>query len=175
MTVIARGPSEATVSSALRTSVHALDPALPISGLKTMRERLLDNTSAPRLLMFVLTAFAALTGILAAIGVYGLLACVVNDRRRELAIRLALGAHPAALAVLVTKQGLTLTCVGIAIGVGAAQLAGTALQRVLFETRTTDAAALITAGGLLLLATAVACLAPARRAAHVAPIDGLKD
>lgn len=174
MTVVARGADAATVASALRTSVHNLDPTLPVSHLGTMRERLLEHSAAPRLLMFVLTAFAALTGLLAAIGVYGLLACVVNERRRELAIRLALGAQPAVLAALVTKQGLALTLVGIAIGLGAAQLAGTALQRVLFETRTTDAVALATAGGLLLAATFVACLAPARRAARVAPIDGLK-
>ena len=175
MTITARGADAATVSAGLRASVRALDPSLPISGLKTMRERLLDNTSAPRLLMFVLTAFAVLTGVLAAIGVYGLLACVVNERRRELAIRLALGAQPATLAALVTRQGLGLTAIGVVVGLAAAQLAGSALQRVLFETRTTDLVALGTAGGLLLVAAAVACLAPARRAARVAPIDGLRD
>ena len=175
MTITARGADTATVSAGLRSSVRALDPSLPISGLKTMRERLLDNTSAPRLLMFVLTAFAMLTGALAAIGVYGLLACVVNERRRELAIRLALGAQPGTLAALVTRQGLGLTAIGIVVGLAAAQLAGSALQRVLFETRTTDLAALGTAGGLLLVAAGLACLAPARRAARVAPIDGLRD
>ena len=175
MTITARGSDPATVSAGLRASVRALDPSLPISGLKTMRERLLDNTSAPRLLMFVLTAFAVLTGVLAAIGVYGLLACVVNDRRRELAIRLALGAQPATLAALVTRQGLGLAAVGVVVGLAAAQLAGSALQRVLFETRTTDVVALGTAGGLLLVAAGIACLAPARRAARVAPIDGLRD
>ena len=173
MSVVARGADAATVAAALRNSVRGLDPTLPV-GVKTMRERLLDNTAAPRLLMFILTGFALLTGVLAAVGVYGLLACVVNERRRELAIRLALGAQPAALAALVTRQGLTLTIIGIGVGLGAAQLAGSLLKRVLFETQTTDAVALAAAGGLLLVATIVACLAPARRAARVAPVEGLK-
>ena len=99
------------------------------------------RTAAPRLLMYVLVAFAVLTGTLAAIGVYGLLACVVNDRRRELAIRLALGAQPGALARLVTAQGLTLAVTGIAVGLVVAQLARGLLQAVLFQTQATDIAA----------------------------------
>ncbi|HEX6973948.1 MAG TPA: ABC transporter permease, partial [Vicinamibacterales bacterium] len=174
MTVVVRGADVATVSSAIRTSLHALDPTMPVSGLKTIHARVLDHTAAPRLLMFVLTAFALLTGVLAAIGVYGLLACVVTERRRELAIRLALGAQPSALAAMVTRQGLLLTSIGIVAGVCAAQLAGTALTRVLFETRPTDAVALIAAAGLLLAATLVACVPPAIRAARVEPVDGLR-
>jgi len=124
--------------------------------------------------MFVLTTFAALTATLAMIGVYGLLACVVNERRRELAIRLALGAQPSALARLVTIQGLTLAVVGIAVGMAGAQLAGGLLKNVLFETRTTDTTAMIAAAGILLAAAALACFGPARRAARVPAIEGLK-
>jgi putative ABC transport system permease protein len=111
---------------------------------------------------------------LAAIGVYGLLACLVNERRRELAIRLALGAQPASLARLVTMQGLVLTAAGVVLGLAVAQLAGGMLRAVLFETRTSDIVAMAAASGLLLAAAAAACLAPARRAARVAPIEGLK-
>lgn len=173
MTIVARGPDARTVSTALQRAVRGLDRALPIGATKTMRERLLERSSAPRLLTFVLTAFATLTGILAAVGVYGLLACVVNGRRRELAIRLALGARPASLAALVTRQGLTLAALGIAVGLAAVQVAGTLLQRVLFETATTDVVALTVSGVLLLSAAAIACVAPARRAAAVAPVEGL--
>jgi ABC-type antimicrobial peptide transport system permease subunit len=154
--------------------VRWLVHALPIGKVETMEGRVLAMAAAPRLLMFVLTAFAAVTGMLAAIGVYGLLACVVNERRRELAIRLALGAKPAALAGLVTRQGMVLATVGIVIGLGSAQLAGRLLEGVLFQTRTSDVVALTTTGGLLLVAALVACLAPARRAARVAPIEGLR-
>jgi ABC-type antimicrobial peptide transport system permease subunit len=161
-------------TSALRKSVHELDPSLAIGDVRTMGDRLMATMAAPRLLMFVLGTFAALTATLAMIGVYGLLACVVNERRKELAIRLALGAQPRALARLVTMQGLTLTGIGIAIGLAGAQLTGGLLKNVLFETRTTDTVAMIATGGILLAAAALACFGPARRAAHVAAMEGLK-
>ncbi len=174
MTLVARGTDPATVTAAMRTALKAMDPTLPLANPQTLAGRLRTRTAAPRLLMFVLGAFAVLTGILAAIGVYGLLACVVNERRRELAIRLALGAQPAALARVVTMQGLSLAAAGVAGGLLAAQLARRPLQAVLFETRTTDSTAAIATAGLLLLAAGLACLAPARRAARVALVEGLR-
>jgi putative ABC transport system permease protein len=104
-----------------------------------------------------------------------LLACVVNDRRREMAIRMALGARPAALARYVAGQGLLLVAIGVLIGLFATQLLfGRLLTQVLFETRTTDPVAAVAAAALLLAAAAIACTAPARRAATVAPLEGLK-
>jgi len=174
MTLVARGADESSVVSGLRTALRAMDPTLPLSNVSTIDERVRTRAAAPRLLMAVLMVFAGLTGTLAAVGVYGLLACVVNDRRRELAIRLALGAKPGSLARLVTAQGIGLAAIGIAIGLGAAQLAQGLLGAVLFRTRTTDVGAAAVSGALLLSAAAIACLAPAIRAARVAPIEGLK-
>jgi len=174
MIVVARGAEAGTVATGIRTALRSMDPSIALSNVKTMDERLRASTDAPRLLMYVLIAFAALTATLAAIGVYGLLACVVNDRRREMAIRLALGAQPASLARLVTAQGLALAAAGVVLGLLAAQLGRGLLTAVLFQTRTTDLAAIAVTVGLLLLAAAVACLAPARRAARVAPVEGLR-
>jgi ABC-type antimicrobial peptide transport system permease subunit len=174
VTLVARGADAAAVTTAMRTALRELDPTLPLSNVKTMDDRFRARTAAPRLLMSVLIAFAILTGTLAAIGVYGLLACVVNDRRRELAIRLALGAQPGALARLVTVQGLGLALAGIVLGLFVAQLSRGLLQAVLFQTQVTDVAATATTGGLLLLAAGLACLAPARRAARVPPAEGLR-
>ena len=174
MTLVARGADVAAVSTAMRSALRGLDPTLPLSNATTMDERFRARTAAPRLLMSVLIAFAIVTGTLAAIGVYGLLACVVNDRRRELAIRLALGAQPGALARLITKQGLGLAVAGVAVGLVVAQLSRGVLKAVLFETRTTDVVAMAMTAGLLLLAAALACFAPARRAARVAPVEGLR-
>jgi putative ABC transport system permease protein len=174
MTLVARGDDAAAIAAAMRTALRENDPTLPLSNVKTMEDRFLARTAPPRLLMFVLMAFAVLTGTLAAIGVYGLLACVVNDRRRELAIRLALGAQPRALARLVTLQGLGLAAAGVAIGLVVAQLARGLLTAVLFRTETTDAPAIAVTAALLLAASALACLAPARRAARVAPVEGLR-
>ena len=175
MTIAARGQSTAAVTTGLRQAMRSIDPAVPLSNVQTMSDRLVSATAAPRLLMAVLSTFAILTGLLAAIGVYGLMAWTVNERRRELAIRLALGAQPASLARLVTSHGLGLAAAGVIIGLTAAQLARGLLQTVLFRTSTTDTASIAGAAGLLIVAAALACLAPARRAARVAPIEGLKD
>jgi putative ABC transport system permease protein len=115
-----------------------------------------------------------ITAVLAMVGVYGLLACIVNDRRHEMAIRLALGARPRSLATLVTSQGLTLAAIGVAVGLALAQFAGVLLQGLLFQTRVSDPLAIAVAGGVLLAAAAVACAAPAWRAARVEPLEGLK-
>src|SRR4029077_7775729 len=133
--------------TAMRTALRGLDPSLPLSNVQTMDERVRERAAAPRLMMFILIAFAVLTGTLAASGVYGLLACVVNDRRRELAIRLALGAQPGALARLVTTQGLTLAFAGIIVGLVVAQLSRGLLQAVLFQTQVADIVAAATTGG----------------------------
>ena len=175
MTIVARGSDTATVVSGLRSAVRGLDASLPLSNVRTMNERMVKATAAPRLLSAVLTVFAALTGALSAIGVYGLLAWTVNERRRELAIRLALGAQPGALARLVTRQGLALALIGVIVGLAGSQLAGGMLRAVLFQTHTTDIAAMAASAGLLVFAALLACLAPARRAARVAPAEGLRD
>jgi putative ABC transport system permease protein len=173
--VVVRGRDTATSAAALRTALRSVDASLPLGNLQTMNERFLTFAAAPRLLTFVLTAFAILTATLAAIGVYGLLGCLVNERRRELAIRLALGAQPGALARLVTTQGLVLAVAGVVVGLAAAQLAGGLLEDVLFQTRTTDAVAMTSAAGILMTAAAIACVAPALRAARVTPVEGLKE
>jgi putative ABC transport system permease protein len=159
----------------MRAALRGLDGSVPLSNVRTMDQRMVVATAAPRLLTAVLTTFACITGLLAAVGVYGLLAWTVNERRRELAIRLALGAQPGSLASLVTRQGLALAAAGVIIGLAGAQLARGVLQAVLFHTATTDVVAMGSAAGLLILAAALACLAPARRAARVAPIEGLRE
>jgi predicted permease len=174
MALAARGRDTAAVTAAIRTALAQVDPAIPLSGVRTMEEQILSSAAAPRLLMFVLTAFAGITALLAAIGVYGLLACVVSDRRREIAIRLALGARPAVLATVVTTQGLKLAVAGAVTGLACAQLAGGWFEDLLFRTRTTDPAAILWTTALLLGATVVACAGPAIRAARVPPVDGLK-
>ena len=175
VTLVARGADTAAVVSAMRVAVRQLDGSIPLSNVRTMEEQMLTETAAPRLLMAVLTTFAVLTGLLAAIGVYGLLAWSVNDRRRELAIRLALGAQPSGLARLVARQGLVLAAVGIVLGLDAAQLAGRLLQAVLFQTQTFDVAAMVATAAMVIVAAALACLAPAILASRVAPVEGLRD
>ena len=175
MSVALRGPDAAALTAAARNAIRQTNPSIALGDVRTMDERVLKAAAEPRLLMFVLTAFAALTGLLAAVGVYGLLAWVVNERRRELAIRLALGAKPSGLARLVTMQGVVLAVIGVAIGLAAAQAFGGILEDVLFQTRTSDVSATLSAGALLIAAALLACAAPAWRAARVEPMEGLRD
>ncbi|MDQ3068312.1 MAG: ABC transporter permease [Acidobacteriota bacterium] len=175
MSVAMRGPDTAALTAAARRAVKEINPSLALGDFRTMDERLLRASAEPRVLMFVLTAFAVLTGLLAAIGVYGLLAWVVSERRRELAIRLALGAKPSSLARLVTLQGLVLSAIGIGVGLAGARAVGGILDDVLFETRTSDPIAMAAAGGLLMLAALAACAAPAWRASRVQPNEGLRE
>lgn len=175
MSVALRGPDPGALAAAARNALRQTDPLIALGDIKTMDERVRSASAEPRLLMFVLTAFAALTGILAAIGVYGLLACVVSERRRELAIRLALGAKPSSLARLVTMQGVLLATIGVAVGLAGAQAFGGLLEQVLFQTRTSDVTATASAAALLIAAALAACAAPALRAARVEATEGLRE
>ena len=139
-----------------------------------MDERFVAATAGPRLLTGVLVTFAVLTAVLAAIGVYGLLAWTVSERRRELAIRLALGAQPGALARLVTAQGLMLALLGVVLGLAGAQFARGLLRDVLFETRPTDILALTSCRGFWFWRPPSPSLAPALRATRVSPMEGMK-
>jgi putative ABC transport system permease protein len=175
MSLALRGPDMAALTTAVRTAVRQTDPTLALGDVRTMEERHRNATAEPRLLMFVLSVFAVLTGVLAAVGVYGLLMWVVNERRRELAIRLALGARPTALARSVTLQGVTLVAIGAAIGLTASRAAGTLLRAVLFETGLSDPGAVAGSVVLLLAAALAACALPAWRAARVEPLEGLRE
>jgi putative ABC transport system permease protein len=175
MNVVLRGRDMVTLTTAARNAVRQTHPSLALGDIRTMDERLRQATAEPRLLMFVLSAFAVLTGILAAVGVYGLLTWVVSERRRELAIRLALGARPGALARSVTMQGVTLVTIGALVGLAGSRAGGRLLQEVLFQTGLGDPVAMAGSAILLLGAALAACALPAWRAARVQPLEGLRE
>jgi putative ABC transport system permease protein len=145
-----------------------------MAAARTWKDRLAERTAEPRLLMTVLLVFGALAALLATLGVYGLLSWSVALRRRELAIRLTLGARPATVGGLVLRQSAALVGVGIAFGLVIIRLAETALTRVLFEVSPSDASAMVSASGLLILAAIVACAPAALRAMRVDPVEGLR-
>jgi len=113
--------------------------------------------------------------VLAALGVYGLFSWSVALRRRELAIRLTLGAQPRRIGVAVLRQAAILTVVGLAAGLAIVQLANSTLARVLFDTSPRDAASAATAIAVLFVASIGACALPAWRATRVNPVDGLRN
>lgn len=163
-----------TALSAIRNTLRAVAPGVPVTAVSTWSDTFAERTAEPRLLMTLLVFFGALAGVLAALGVYGLFSWTVALRRRELAIRLTLGARPLGIGRMILVQGITLVLVGIAIGWAGIQLASSALSRVLFEVSASDAGTIATAGLVLFVASLVACLPPAVRAMRVDPVDGLR-
>jgi putative ABC transport system permease protein len=172
--ITVRTADRASAITAIRTALQQEAPNVPMGTVRTWGERFAVRTAEPRLLMTILLFFGGLAALLAALGVYGLFSWSVALRTRELAIRLTLGARPAAVGALVIRQSAVLVIAGLAIGMVIIRLAESALTRVLFGVTTSDAAALVTAGSFLLVAALVACVPPALRAMRVDPVEGLR-
>jgi len=160
--------------AALRSSLRAVAPEIPLTDAQTWNERFRARTAEPRLLMTVLLFFGALAAVLAALGVYGLFSWMVALRRRELAIRLTLGARPSAIGMLVLRHGALLAAGGLVVGAILVRASERALSRVLFAVSAGDLASMGAAGALLLVASLAACLPAARRAMRVDPVEGLR-
>jgi predicted permease len=165
-----RAIAQAAVQRALRDAASGV----PLGKVETWGERFANRTAEPRLLMTVLLIFGALAALLAALGVYGLFSWSVALRRRELAIRLTLGAAPASIGRLVLRQSAILIVAGLAAGIVLIRAAERALASVLYEVSPTDPGSTVMAGGLLLVAALVACIPPALRAMRVDPVEGLR-
>lgn len=163
-----------TAVAALRETLRELAPTIPLTGIQTWNSRSRGHSAEPRLLMTLLTFFGGLAGVLAALGVYGLFAWSVALRRRELAIRLTLGAKPSGIGLSVVRQGAVLVVLGLVVGVALVQVARDALMTVLFEISPSDVGSTVSAAGVLFIATLIACLPPAWRAMRVEPIEGLR-
>jgi ABC-type lipoprotein release transport system permease subunit len=163
-----------TAVAALRSTLRDVAPGIPLTDADTWEQRLSRRTAEPRMLMTTLVFFAALAGILAALGVYGLLSWTVALRRRELAIRLTLGARPSRLGSSVVWHGVLLALIGLAAGWTLVQIASSSLARVLYDVDPADASTTMTAAAMLLGASVLACLPPAVRAMRVDPTEGLR-
>lgn len=170
MTLVVRTPGEpAALAGAVRETVAALDPALPLGEFRTMEQVLSDSLARPRLMMSMLAAFAAVALVMGAVGIYGVMAWLVGRRTRELGIRLALGAQPREVAGLVLKHSLALTAAGVAVGLLLAALLTRALAGMLYGVTPLDA---WTFAGVPLGLAVVALLAaaiPTWRASRVDP------
>jgi len=166
--------SAAALTSAVRTSVQRLDPNLPLSSARTLDRIIGDATDRPRALMLLMAIFAALALGLSALGIYSVLSYSVSQRRQELSVRMALGAEPRDVLWLVVRQGLWLAVIGGAAGAVGALALGRTLSALLFGVSSADAAAFTVAIALALVTAVAACLLPARRAATLDPLAGLR-
>lgn len=166
---------QATAVAAIKQALHDVAPNTPMGLIDSWTHKFSLRTAEPQLLMTTLTAFGALSAFLAALGVYGLLSWSVALRRRELAIRLTLGARPSSVGASVVAQSATLVATGLLGGWLIVRAAQTPLTSVLFGVTPGDAGSTLTAAGLLLAASLIACLPPALRAMRVNPVEGLRN
>ena len=162
------------LAAAIRRVVKEIDPTVPAFRVRTMDEFRADSVSHERLLAVLLGGFAATALVLAALGTYGIIAFTVQQRTRELGIRIAVGAPAGAIRRLVLAAGLRYAALGALFGAAGALAAGRILATMLYETRATDALSFVVASAVLALVALGASLLPARRAAKVDPIVALR-
>ena len=162
------------LSGALREQIRAIDSALPVAEVRPMADVIGSSIAQPRFRTTLLSLFGAAALLLAAIGIYGVLAYTVAQQTREIGIRMALGANPGRVLRLVLARGLGLAGAGTAIGVLAALLLTRLLNSLLFGVSATDPLTFVAVAGLLLAVAFVACYVPARRAMCVDPMVALR-
>ena len=176
MNVVLRSRADpAALTAAVRERLRALDPDLPIYGVRTMAERVDESLARRRFSMLLLTLFAALALGLASIGIYGVIAYLVSQGTRELGIRMALGATPRRILVLIVRHGMSVALAGVALGLAGAFAADALHAQPAVRRHRVGSADVRRASPLLL--TLVALLAsylPARRAARIDPMVSLR-
>jgi len=159
---------------AIRRAVQAVDPDAALVDARTMDDVIAPQLVQPRLNALLLSAFAFAAVLLAAIGLYGIMASAVSQQSRELGVRLALGATPDRLRAMILRQALTVAAAGALAGLLAALAGSRLLTTMLFEVSPTDPVALLGACGLLLAVALFAAYVPARRATKVDPMVVLR-
>jgi len=174
LVVRSRAQDPAALVSTVRSRVAQVDPALPLYNLRTMDDVFYTALAEPRFSSTVLGLFAALALVLAAVGVYGVLAYSISRRTQEMAIRVALGAQRSDVLRLVLGQGMKMTLVGAAIGLAGAFGVTRLLESQLYGVSTLDPLPFVGTTLVLALTALLACYIPARRAARVDPIGALR-
>ncbi len=165
----------ATVVSAVRSAIAQIDAEVPFYEVRTMEERQSASVMDRRTPMMLAIGFALVALLLAGIGIYGVLAYQVSQRRREIGIRMALGAASGSIVSLVLREGGLMVALGTAFGVAGAFLLRQTIQAQLYEVGAMDPRVVVSVAALLLGVALVACLLPARRAAKTDPVIALSE
>jgi putative ABC transport system permease protein len=169
------GVDPASLTSAVAAAVHAVDPDLPLADVRTLEQRVAGALAARRFALSLLESFAALALVLSAAGVYALLAYLVQQRRKELGVRAALGATRADLARLILGDGLKLAAAAAGLSLVTIPIAGWLMQAFLYQVRPLDAFTIAGAPAALLCAALLASLGPARTATRGDPAMVLRE
>jgi putative ABC transport system permease protein len=161
-------------SSAVRDAIWDLDKDVPVSNIGALETRVFESTSSDTFQTVLLGAFAGIAILLTAVGLYGVLAYFVSQRRKELGIRLALGASAPSVMVEVVRRGVIMTVAGLAVGLLGGLAVSRVLQSLLFETAATDPSTYVLVSLFLLCVALTACMLPAMRAVRIDPVQALK-
>lgn len=176
MTLVLRTTaSPATLTAAIRSAIWRVDKDQPVGAVAAMGDRLSTSLSKRRFSVTLLIAFGCVAVALAAIGLYGVLAFIVVQRRREIGVRMALGASPRDVVSDVMGHGLRLAGIGLLVGMVLSVAATRLLRTLLYATSPTDAATFITVATMLVVVAAAASALPAFRASRVDPLVALRD
>lgn len=172
---IRTGPRPETVIAAVRREVQAIDPELPFYGVRTMDDRMSESLTDRRTPTLLASGFAGVAAFLAGLGIYGVLAYQVSQRRREIGIRMALGAGSGTIFGLVLREGGIMVVFGAAFGLAGSFLIRSTLQAQLYEVGAMDPGVVAGVGAVLGVVALAACLLPALRAAKTDAMIALTD
>ena len=163
-----------SVTNAVRRALQARDPDIPLAGIATMEDVISRSIGSTRVIMLTVTLFSSVAVLLAAVGLYSVLAYYVTQRAHEIGIRMAMGASGKRVLELVLRRGLALVACGLVLGVAGA-FAGTRLiQQQLFNVEPTDPLTFAAVGALFVVVAVIACLVPALRAVRTDPVKTLQ-
>ena len=175
MTLVVRTDGDpAAIAPAVQREIRALDPNQPVSDVRTMDQVMSEWTSRSRFNTLLLGLFAGLATLLSAVGIFGVMNYSVALRTRELGLRLAIGAQPRQVLLLVLKQGLLLTVLGVVVGLTAAFALTRLLSGLLFGVEAFDLSTFTIISLLLVFVSLLACYLPARRAMRIDPLRALR-
>lgn len=175
MSLVVRTRGEgASLAPAIRSAIWSVDKDQPIIRVATMDQLLAESAAERRFALILFQAFALVALVLAATGIYGVLSGSVTERTREIGVRLALGASRGDILALVVRQGITLTGLGVVIGLSGALVASQAIVTMLFGISRLDPITYLSVIGLVMGVSVIACWVPARRATKVDPLVALR-
>ena len=171
---IGNGANPVALAPAIREELRRMDPELPVADVRSMEEVRSESVALPRFVMLLLTLFSAVALVLAAIGVFGMMAYSVAQRTREIGIRIALGASAGEVARMVVRRGMAISLAGVALGLVGAVATSRLLSGMLFGVDATDPATFASIPLLLLATALLASYLPARRATRGDPVEALR-
>jgi putative ABC transport system permease protein len=163
-----------TLTKSIAAAVNSVDPDLPLAGVQTIDEIVSESLAIDRFSVVLFASFGVLGLLLAAVGIYGVMAFAVAQRTHEFGVRMALGAQQSRVIRLVLKEGTILAISGTLIGLGGAYLVGRTMQSTLYGVKALDVRSFLAVSLLLLVTALLACLFPALRASRVEPLVALR-